>query len=215
MGSNWYSTNQLIKQYRTNLKASDPERLKQFIQINGFDQVALARDGAALKWIFENGRMPRGRVYIEQDPVPYQDHARLFKNTQTGLICLVFHPYRDPDQIGPELEGWAEKHGLVADIYGREYSWYYPGRTALVVISLPGVLVNVQRSGINKVEPCCLLNAKGECKALTVKEKGCLSGKCPFHKTAAEQEQSLDVAKERCRRLGIPFGKDYRGPMIF
>lgn len=147
MKNNWRRVEEFIKYHRTSLRSSSPDKLNEFVELNGFNRVATPRDCERLKRVFETGRIDVGYYDMRPDRPPYQDHAILFKNTKTGLMCMVFHPYRDPETIRSEIEAWAEERELRAEIFEKECSWYYPGHTALVIISLPGAIVLLPERG--------------------------------------------------------------------
>lgn len=65
---------------------------------------------------------------------PYVDHGETFKDSN-GNILFVFHPYKPIENICDEVSKWVIDHGLTVMYYDEDKSWYYPGRTSLVVIS--------------------------------------------------------------------------------
>ena len=136
-------------------KWKTPEEMKKyptlstpdwFVKPNGFTKIMEFYNPylPKLKRILETGRMP-GRFheeeYISRYDAPFLDHARLYKNPETGVTCLVYFPYQEVKDIKKDVCQWAESRGLKAKVY--KYSWYHEW-TCMVVISLPDVNVVVQ-----------------------------------------------------------------------
>lgn len=66
---------------------------------------------------------------------PYFDHATFFKSTNPLKIWLVYHPYREIEDIRNEIEKWGAKENLSVSFFASEYSWYNKGNTSMVVIT--------------------------------------------------------------------------------
>mgnify|MGYP001014085400 CR=1 FL=1 len=117
-----------------------PELLRKFIDANGFTRYCLP---GPFNWkrLFETGRCyfesSWGANLREIYPV-WMDHARVFKNAETGVVCLVAQPYAASlKSLAEQVIPWAHRHGLDASIFTPEHSWYYPGGTFLVVVYRP------------------------------------------------------------------------------
>ena len=123
-------------------KQFNPDMLKAFVRANGFDMTTFSwpKDYAKL---LRDGRFPHHYRNIEQNMPPYLDHARIFKNTDTGLMCITYQPYKEACENISTIEQWATNNGLKADVYSPARSWYYPGATCLVVIHLPEVNIKL------------------------------------------------------------------------
>lgn len=61
------------------------------------------------------------------------------------------------------------------------------------------------------MDKCFGLNKNNSCTVLKkqLEPVGCGTNQCPFYKTVEEQEQQANKAKERCRRLCMPYGREY------
>ena len=114
------------KQFNSNM-------FKAFVKVNKFDKASFAWPKNYAKQL-KDGRFPHYYRNIEQNIPPYIDHARIFKNTETGAMCLTYQPYREAVESVQAIEQWANGNELKADIYSPEYSWYYPGETLLIII---------------------------------------------------------------------------------
>ena len=125
---------------------SDFERLEAFIKANGFNRMHGWNTGDKVEKIIRSGSLvSNGRfecTYPKKPP--YIDHPRYFKNTQTKVCCLTYSPYYDADDIREEISEWANSLGLKAEVYDSSESWYSPGNTCFVVISLPEVEIKLK-----------------------------------------------------------------------
>jgi len=131
------------------LKMFNADGFDLFTKKNGFTRYALpgrASLPGALKY---HWRLDRYRYGYKRRPS--MDHAVIFRNPVTGVNMLVFHPYINPhlsvsdalQEIKAGLQEWAEKRGLKVEVYDPSFSWYYPGQTALVVISRQNYQIQV------------------------------------------------------------------------
>lgn len=121
--------------------ASDTEMHKRFLRVNGLTEWAyFSHGGDDIVYILQHGRFPpakRSRPVNGYPFPPYTDHARFYRGI--GMPMLVYHPYMPPDEIRGEVEDWGREHSLSASVFDSAKSWYYPGNSALVVITAPGV----------------------------------------------------------------------------
>jgi hypothetical protein len=65
---------------------------------------------------------------------PFKDHTEVFRHKATGEYWVIFHPY---SVDGAEEEGakvLQNGFGLKVEIHDRDKSWYYPGKSYLVII---------------------------------------------------------------------------------
>lgn len=114
-----------------------------FVKANGFNR--WTQPGSQdYKRFLTNGRDTTGFPHISKECPPFMDHARAFKNTETGIVCMVYQPYEPVDNVREAVKDWVIGGGLEAEVYDPEYSWYYPGHTCLVVIHLPGVEIKLR-----------------------------------------------------------------------
>lgn len=116
--------------------ASNEELHRIFLETNGLTEWAFVQAGFDdIPYILKRGRFPGGqRTYGEKSLAPPRiDHARYYRGH--GPALLVYHPYVEPDALCPEVETWAQGRGLRGRVYGADKSWYYPGKTCLVVIA--------------------------------------------------------------------------------
>lgn len=64
---------------------------------------------------------------------PFLDHGRLFKG-KDRRVWLAYHSYYPKKRVKELVIPWARKKGLTVSIYGSNKSWYYPGKTCLVIM---------------------------------------------------------------------------------
>lgn len=121
----------------------DIYKLDDFIKLNGFTRYSLPGDQDFKRYL-ATGRSMRGYPHIIGESPPYVDHSRCFKNTKTGTTCLTYQPYEDPIKIETKIKQWAHEWELQTEIYEASYSWYYPGRTCLVILHLPGASIIIK-----------------------------------------------------------------------
>ncbi len=144
MTTNWYSVKSDIDYYSKD-HVCNVDVLKGFCELNGFTKLTgVTRHYNPLK-VLQTGKMTFTFDIFE---VPYLDHARYFKNTKTGVCCLVYHPYQKVSSIQNIVGEWAYCRGMKAEFY--DYSWYYPGRCCCVIISLPGTVIETEFPDLKK-----------------------------------------------------------------
>lgn len=71
-----------------------------------------------------------------------------FKNRTTNKNCIVLQPYTYSEpliSICERVNLWADKHNVHAEVYDSRFSWYYPGMTIIIIISLPGTHIKVRK----------------------------------------------------------------------
>ena len=104
----------------------------------------------------------KGRDSLNDD-IPFRDHACYFKDKH-GTIYYTIQPYRgvldifhtndyiravtEANEMVTQIDAWCKKYNLKAHYYGASYSWYYKGRSSLIIITLP----NVEVKYLNKIE---------------------------------------------------------------
>lgn len=118
------------------------DMFKSFITANGFTKFAFESNQDYKRFLQTGGNM---HIYphVTTETPPYSDHMRAFKNTNTGVICIISQPYCSAEYVTAECSEWADKRGISADIYSSEYSWYYPGHTCVIVWRLPDVEIKL------------------------------------------------------------------------
>lgn len=125
--------------------ASDREMHKAFLEANGLTEWAYFSHGwDDLQYILTHGRFPPARRKRPDDGFPcppYIDHARLYRGR--GLPVLAYHPYLLADEIRPQVAEWGKEHQLIGRVFDSDKSWYYPGSTALVIITAPDTEVRL------------------------------------------------------------------------
>lgn len=115
---------------------------EEFCKANGFTRAAHYNNQRVIEKILKSGTFSSYIGGLEQEKVPYLDHAIIYKNPKTKTCCLVYIPYNDADDIREEVVQWAKNKGLKADVY--EHSWYEEA-TCLVIVSLPNVSIKLQK----------------------------------------------------------------------
>lgn len=138
----WYKLSPEVIKRLHDGKEFNPRALKRFVELNGFTRYCrpVPQDFARF---LKTGRSTYGYPHIISEYPPATDHARVFKNTLTGTVCMVSQPYNRLQSITDEAELWAQEHGLIVDLYDTDRSWYYPGSTCLIIWHLPGVQIKV------------------------------------------------------------------------
>lgn len=136
----WYKLSESKIQRFHAGKFFNSEMFRAFTVVNRFNRYSFPGDQDYARYL-KTGRSLCGYPHVFTSVPPYMDHARSFKNTASGVICLAYQPYRMPSEIEMEVNNWADKRGLIADIYDKRFSWYYPGGTCLVIIHLPGTSI--------------------------------------------------------------------------
>ena len=118
-----------------------------FISANGFHKIKAGVPYNAKRFL-ESG-IDRYKENSEYGSIGrYVMKGTMFRNHFENTNCFVLQPYtyyRPLDIIRSEIMSWAKKHGVQAVVYDSRYSWYYPGMTILIVISLPGVDIKVKK----------------------------------------------------------------------
>lgn len=117
---------------------SDDSMLQKFINDNEFNRFTTEIHVKDLRRLFETGVI--NLSHSEYETPPYIDHISIYKNSKTKTVCLVYQPYRlDSDAI----VSWFAQRGLKAKIYDQNRSWYWPGCTYFVCVTLPNICVKV------------------------------------------------------------------------
>ena len=136
----WYQlTSDVIHQFHGG-KEFDPKRLKAFVEANGFTRYCQPGRQAYHKFL-TTGRNTGGYTQINYELPPAFDHGRAFKNTRTGVVCVVSQPYNYLHTVAEECKLWAKERGIAVDLYDSDKSWYYPGSTCLIIWHLSEVPV--------------------------------------------------------------------------
>lgn len=119
---------------------SDYKTLKEFVVLNGFDEMCNVRaeDPAATIRTGEH----KASFIIGMDGMEF-DHPCYFRNSKDGRICLTYNPYGLLFEVRRKAEAWAGQNGLKAKVSNQ--SWYYPQRTVFAVIYRPGENVWVKK----------------------------------------------------------------------
>jgi len=141
----WHKlTDQSIKNFHDS-KYFNEELLRDFISANGFTRYSFFSTERDYKKYLESGRATCGYRH-EPEALPYVDHARSFKDTKSGKVCITYQPYQNPSDIEAEVKHWATRHGLETEVYDKSHSWYYPDEfgTCLVIVHLPGVEIELK-----------------------------------------------------------------------
>lgn len=138
----WFNTTEKNIQRIFHRNNSRFDMLRRLIEVNGFNKMAFFHGyDDNVPTIIKHGKQSsRYNPVRDKARAPYQDHSTYFKNTKTGVCCLIYAPYYNADDIRKEVEEWAEKWGLKADVYDAE-KCYYSKDTCLVVIHLPATNV--------------------------------------------------------------------------
>lgn len=72
----------------------------------------------------------------------------MFRNHIENINCVIMQPYtylKPLDIIRSEVMSWADEYNIQAVVYDSRYSWYYPGMTILIIISMPGTEIKVKQ----------------------------------------------------------------------
>jgi len=76
-----------------------------------------------------------GDSYWQNRPTQIIDHSDFYRVNRRAA-AIVSHTYLQGDDYGLEMaQECADNFGLVFEWIGTEQSWYYPGRTSLVVFT--------------------------------------------------------------------------------
>nr|WP_295680318.1 hypothetical protein [uncultured Lachnoclostridium sp.] len=98
----------------------------------------------------ESGRNKYERNHMyEYDGLEWLLHKpMMFKNRITNKSCIVLQPYTYSEpliSICERVNLWADKHNVHVEVYDSRFSWYYPGMTIIIIISLPGTHIKVRK----------------------------------------------------------------------
>ncbi|MBQ9731367.1 MAG: hypothetical protein IJV94_04625 [Bacilli bacterium] len=98
--------------------------------------------GTTIKRFLELGGKSCGKTYINlKTEIPnIIDHCRLYKNKKAEVF-IVSHSYLPIKKIIEEFNAWNDGN-FTLHIFGSEKSWYWPGNTNLLIITLVNVKVN-------------------------------------------------------------------------
>lgn len=134
----WFDTTEQNIQRIYHRDNSRFDMLRRSIEVNGFNKMAFfCGDDINIPTIIKHGKhFPQYNPVRDKARAPYQDHTTYYKNTKTGVCCLTYAPYYNAEDIRKEVEEWAEKWGLKADVYDADKCWYSKD-TCFVVIYLP------------------------------------------------------------------------------
>lgn len=80
------------------------------------------------------GRSTIGNPDHKTNFPPHIDHVSFFKTTTPLKVWLVFHPYKEVDDIRVDIENWCYEYDLIAEFFSSEYSWYNDN-TCMVVVT--------------------------------------------------------------------------------
>lgn len=142
MMSNWHSIKKTADYYRMlSFRGAkhDSEGFMEFCRLNNLVKVTSGYvNVVSYERVLQFGRIVRpGWRRSEDERPPYLDHALFLKGRdRKGPVYLVYHPYEDWKEVLKAGKIWAEERKLRISVYDPSKSWYYPGSTCLVVISL-------------------------------------------------------------------------------
>ncbi len=88
--------------------------------------------------------------FIDEAGGPGADHLELYR-TQGGIYALVSHPYLDGACVGvwSAVQQWAATHALHVT-RDEVTSWYFPGRTTLIVYRTLAACTQRDPDALNK-----------------------------------------------------------------
>lgn len=76
-------------------------------------------------------------IYLEEPERPsWMDHGRVFKITKEKYI-LVTHPYKWDEEL---IRKWGTERGFENIVIDESSSFYFPNRTALIILEFNGVI---------------------------------------------------------------------------
>ena len=84
----------------------------------------------------------RGKYY-HRDLPPHCDHSMFCKRSDHSVF-MIYQPYFPLEVLEEDVE-WGKNRGLVVDLYDSSYSWYYPGVSNVVTITLPGDSIHLEK----------------------------------------------------------------------
>jgi len=100
------------------------------------DVLALGKDRSPQDGYYIRKHLREHDEYLDLD---ISDHCAYFKTTD-GRVIFTSQPYGELENITARVKNWEAKHGLKAEVFGPEYSWYNE-HSNLVVISLPDAVI--------------------------------------------------------------------------
>ena len=139
----WYRLSEYAINHFHEGKQFNPDMFKDFVRANKFNMATFSSPIDYAK-LLKDGRFPKSYSCLEWNSPPYIDHARIFKSTKTGVMCLTYQPYKEAVENRFNIEQWANDNGLKAEIHGSECSWYYPGETLLIVVHLRDIEISLK-----------------------------------------------------------------------
>lgn len=118
-----------------------------FVISNGFSELRVGTPNN-MKLFLEKGKDSSKEYSAFYYLNRYVMKAMCFRNRYDNKQCIILQPYtywESLELIRADIASWAKEYDIKAVVYDSRYSWYYPGMTILIVISLPGVDIKVKR----------------------------------------------------------------------
>lgn len=106
-------------------EASNLKMLEKFIELN--DLVTVEKGSKKLPVKYLDNRCISGK-------------RRIFKNSK-GETFVTIQEYLKSNEKTEQMTEWCLEYNMAMRIYKSEFSWYYPHRTKLFVITKPGIEV--------------------------------------------------------------------------
>ncbi len=121
----------------------------RFIKVNDFLEVSMKTPYNVRNFLLTGkNKYDRNSEYEYHGLEGLIHKPMIFKNRLTGKSCIVLQPYTYNERltsISERVNLWAIRHNVHAEIYDSRFSWYYPGMTIFIVISLHGTHIRVRK----------------------------------------------------------------------
>ncbi len=123
-------------------KESNLELFKKFIIENDIVSFRKSKTYTSFKRFLETGRDAGKYPVNDMLEYPYKDHDYYFK-TKHGKVIYISQPYSDYESTKKEYDNFSNNLDIKCVVYDSNFSWYSPGHSLLVIVTLNDINVKV------------------------------------------------------------------------